>query len=201
MVTKWREIRLWYSESGPINWHDLYVFKRNKIMPILKDLGIRDFLVLDEPQWLLLRVEVDDKTLKEIKQKLENSIAKNWIFRDVTIAEWSPEEDAKGRILGARERARTRVGVSFQGVPEGGWRIIGIKDGRWIAGPDDLERKTREFARFMSRVVGQFTRAYIEEIPDGVDDPWMLSVFIHLLLNSISVWQNLEQAARNFPFI
>ena len=201
MVTKWREIRLWYSESGPINWHDLYVFKRNKIMPILKDLGIRDFLVLDEPQWLLLRVEVDDKTLKEIKQKLENSIAKNWVFRDVTIAEWSPEEDAKGRILSARERARTRVGVSFQGVPEGGWRIIGIKDWRWITEPDDLERMTREFALFMSRAVGQFTRAYIEEIPDGVDDPWMLSVFIHLLLNSISVWQNLEQAARNFPFI
>ena len=90
------------------------------------------------------------------------------------------------RILEARERVRQRVRVSFEGVPEGGWKIETYLEDRWIAKPDDLNLKIEKFARFMSKVVGKFTRAYLEEIPERVDDRWLLSVFIHLLLHSIS---------------
>lgn len=89
------------------------------------------------------------------------------------------------------------------GVPEGGWKVLGRgqTDGNWVAGPDDLERKVEEFARFMTKVAGNFTRAYLNEFQERVDDPWMLSVFIHLLLDSVSVWQNSERRARDFPYV
>ena len=41
---------------------------------------------------------------------------------------------------------------------------------RWIAKPDNLDLKSEKFATFMSRVVGKFTRAYLQEIPERVND-------------------------------
>lgn len=203
-IVKWRELRFWYSERfrsrGPEGWRVLYDFKRNSLLPILERYNIHDFLILDEPEFVLLRIEVDEEKLSEIKRAAQSSVEQSPDFTRVTVVDWSPEADARTRILGARERAR-EMGISFLGIPLGGWKITGRRAGRWIAAPDDLERKTGEFARFMSRVAGRFTRAYLQEIPQGVDDRWLLSVFIHLLLDSVSVWQRPEKEARAFPFI
>lgn len=203
-TVKWHELRLWYSERflsrRHQTWRVLYDFKRSSLLPILEQHEIHDFLLLDEPDFVLLRVEVGDEKISKIKQAIQSSIEQSPDFAQVTVVDWSPEADAKTRILGARERAEG-MGISFLGIPPGGWKITGIDTGRWIAAPDDLERKVGEFARFMSRVVGQFTKAYLREIPQGIDDRWMLSVFIHLLLDSVSVWQQMEKETRNFPFI
>ena len=71
----------------------------------------------------------------------------------------------------------------------------------WIPAPDDLDLKTKEFAIFMTRVVGKFTRAYVEQMPRKVDDRWLFSVLIHLLLNSITVDQLQENETREFPYV
>jgi hypothetical protein len=205
VMKKWCEIQICYSEafkSRP-NWSDTYRLKREGLVPILDKYKIDDFLTLDEPGFVLFRVEIDEAILGQIMADLKEFIGKEQSFSGINAVDWSPEEDARARILSAKQRAM-EMGVSFLGgVPDGGWKILGIDQAnkRWQGGPDDLERKVAEFSRFMARVNGQFTRAYLKEIEIGVDDPWMLSVFMHLLLDSISVWHNTENMARAFPFI
>lgn len=176
----------------------LFRFKK-ELLPVLDKYGIKDFLILDEGDYFLLRVELDDKTVEDFKEELDKLVAKTSDFTDVKLETWSPEGDAKRRILGARGRAIER-GVSFEEIPEGGWKIESWRDDRWIVEPDDLDEKIEKFARFMTRVIGKFTRAYLEEIPERVDDRWLLSVFIHLLLHSISE-QRFERQTRAFPAI
>jgi chromosome segregation ATPase len=115
---------------------------------------------------------ISEKTYVEVKQKNEN------------ILKQIQEELSQ---LNAGEK------FSFKNLPS---MINDLKDKS-----NALERKVEEFSRFMTKVTGQFTKAYIKEIPNVVDDPWMLSVFVHLLLDSVSIWQNLEKLTRDFPFI
>jgi len=204
-MKKWCEIRVCYSESfrRRQDWRDTYRLKREGLLPILDKYKIDYFLTLDEPDFVLFRVEIDEAILGQITADLKEYISKGSSFSEIQTADWSPEADARARILSAKQRA-LQMGVVFrEGLPSGGWKILGTNQAnrQWQGGPDDLERKVAEFSRFMARVNGQFTRAYLKEIETDVDDPWMLSVFTHLLLDSISIWQNLEKQARAFPFI
>lgn len=204
-MKKWCEIQICYSEAfrGQPDWSDTYKLKRECLLTILDKYGIENFLTLDEPDFVLFRVEIDDSILGQIVADIKEFIGKGSRFSSVNTADWSPEVDARARILSAKQRA-VEMGVVFpEGVPDGGWKILGFEQtgNKWHAGSDDLERKVAEFSRFMARVNGHFTRAYLAEIEKVIDDPWMLSVFVHLLLDSISIWQNTENMARAFPFI
>ena len=53
----------------------------------------------------------------------------------------------------------------------------------------------------MTRVLGVFTERYLLEMPFRVEDRWLMSVFLHLMLDSISVWHLEEKEIREFPFI
>lgn len=174
----------------------LFRFKKG-ILPTLDKYNIKYFLILDEGNFFLLRAEIDNETEENLKKEFDSLVDESSNFDDVTITSWSPENDARKRILGARERVKQQMRVSFKGIPEGGWKIETFLEDRWIAKPDDLNLKIENFSRFMSKVMGKFTRAYLEEIPERVDDRWLLSVFIHLLLHSISE-QRSEMEIRHF---
>ena len=203
----------------------LYRFKREVLLPIIEKRNIQNFLILDEfldkERFVLLRVNVDEETSKQIKRDIEKMIQQNefkQFFTHVKLEVWSPLEDAKSRILKARKGAEQR-GVSFKGIPKGGWKVTGIKGYKlspiglgpviglagittlpeWDVAPEDLEHKAELFARFMTNVAGQFTKAFLREISEYIDDRWLLSVFIHLLLNSLSIWY--EDEARLFPYV
>jgi hypothetical protein len=176
----------------------LFRFKKGLLLTLDKN-GINYFLLLDEGDYFLLRVEVNNETAESLKKEFDGLVGGSPDFDDVTVTNWLPEDDAKKRILDARERSKQR-GISFQGIPEGGWKIEAWDGAQWVAKLDDLEMKADKFARFMSKVAGKFTRAYLEEISERVDDRWLLSVFIHLLLHSVSE-QRFEEETRAFPWI
>lgn len=204
-MKKWCEIQICFSEAfkNQPDWNDPYKLKRECLLPILDEYKIENFLTLDEPDFVLFRVEIDEGVLEKIVADIKEFISKGSRFSSINTAEWSPEDDARSRILSAKQRA-VEMGVAFpNGVSEKGWKILGFDHTtrKWHGGPDDLERKIAEFSRFMAKVNGQFTRAYLSEIENGIDDPWLLSVFVHLLLDSISIWQGTENMARAFPFI
>jgi len=177
----------------------LFHFKK-RLLPILDRYHVEDFLILDEGRYFLLRVEVSDEIANRMREDFDNLVYGNSDFDKVVPATWELENDARGRILGARERAIQGLRIPFEGIPEGGWKIETWCEGNWIAKPDGLSLKTEKFARFMSKVMGKFTRAYLEEIPERVDDRWLLSVFVHLLLHSVSE-QRFERETRAFPWI
>lgn len=194
-MQKWREFRFWYATAPKPD--DLFVFKRDHLVPILEKHNIEDFLMLDEPKFLLLRVAVDEQLAKQIESSLKDAMQSESIFSNLTMESWSPVTDARERILAARKRANVP-----EEIPEGGWMITGkAADGKWIPVPEDLDRQVSAFSSFMSRVVGKFTKAYLKEMPYRVEDRWLMSVFLHLASNSISVWQKQENESREFPYV
>ena len=192
---EWLEFRIWYGEK--LDRDKLYAL-RKALLPILNRHKIENFLVLNEPNFVVFRVEVDEDIMNDIKKSLQSIIYQSEnAFSRVTVDKWFPEQDAKNRILGAAQRA----GLELE---EGkGWMIKGRDslEQRWIPAEDDLELKITEFSIFMKKVVGKFTRAYIEEMPRSIEDRWLLSVLLHLLLNSISINQIQEKEIREFPYI
>ena len=114
------------------------------------------------------------------------------------VENWSPEDDARNRIISAARQ----LGVQLQNGK--GWRIAGRDplNRLWVHAADgQLDTKTQEFAIFMTRVLGQFTKAYLRQMPRRTDDRWLLSVMMHLVMNSISVNNYEEDEARSFPYV
>lgn len=191
---EWREFRLWYATTPDPD--ALFRFKRTKLLPVVQKYGIVNFLVLDEPEFVLLRVEAEEQVEKLIESSLKDCVQSTQLFGRVTVESWSPIADARSRILAARQR----VGVPAE-IPDGGWMIKGkTADGKWVPAPEDLDKQVEAFSTFISRVVGKFTKAYIEEMPYRVEDRWLTSVFLHLILDSISTWQREENESREFPY-
>lgn len=192
----WSEFQLWYGERTPTI--DALYETRRQLLTILEKEHLPDFLILNEPKYVLLRVEVDDQGRAEIERLLNDLVAESQgNFARVTVESWSPEDDARGRILSAAGK----LGLQLQDGK--GWMITGREplNRLWIPTDDDLDTKIREFAIFMTKVVGQFTRAYISQMPRRISDRWLLSVMTHLLMNSISLHNIEEDEIRAFPYV
>jgi hypothetical protein len=193
----WCEFQLVYGKK--LNHQKLYDL-RKALLSILDEHKIEDFLVLNEPNCVLFRVEVDEKTKESIHGKLKNLAKQSQdAFADAQIGEWNPRDDAKNRIL----KVAKDLSLQVRGIPEGqGWMIAGREplNNLWVPDKDDLELKIEEFSVFMTRVVGKFTKAYFQNMPRKIQDRWLLSVLIHLLLNSICLDQIQEKETRDFPY-
>jgi hypothetical protein len=214
-MAEWYEFRLWWDTNRKydnvftfINY--VFTFKKKCILAVLDKYGIDDFLMLDEPGFVLLRVNVSKQCSNQILEYFEEQIKTEPLVSKVTLDVWSPTEDAKNRILEARKRAEKisqdpEVPMEIQGleeIPLGGWMINGrTPDGKWKAEAEKLDKQIEAFSIFMTKVVGNFTKAYIKEMPYRVEDRWLMSVFIHLLLDSISIGHTEEYEMRGFPFI
>jgi len=211
-MAEWYEFRLWWGTNP--NQENVFAFKKKCILLILEKYGIEYFLMLDECEdehfFVLLRVNVSRECSNQILNDFEEMIKVEPIISKVTLDGWSPIEDAKKRILEARKRAEKlsqipEVPMEIQGleeIPLGGWMIIGkTPNGKWKAEAEKLDKQIEAFSVFMTKVVGKFTKAYIKEMPYRVEDRWLMSVFMHLLLDSISTWKPEEKEIREFPYV
>jgi len=192
----WSEFQLWYGEMVPTI--DALYETRRQLLSILEKEQMTDFLILNEPKYLLLRAETNDQSRNEIGGLLTDLVTESQgRFARLAIENWSPENDARSRILNA---ARA---LGLQLEDGRGWKIAGREplNKLWVPTDDDLDTKIREFTIFMTKVVGQFTRAYLGQMPRRMTDRWLGSVMTHLLLNSISVNNYEEDEIRSFPYV
>lgn len=120
------------------------------------------------------------------------------MFTRITKETWSPALDAENRIIAAKQRLSGDDYI-FGKV---GWKIVGKDENdQWLITNEDLDKQVDAFSIFMTEVLGAFAKRYIEKMPYMVEDRWMLSVFEHLMLDSISVWQAAENEVREFPYV
>lgn len=197
-MTRWREFRLWYGATRSLE--RVYEFKRDTLLPLLEGSGVGYAFILDESDFVLARMDIDEPE-KRIQSELGPILSKDQPFSRVTVENWSPEEDARNRIQSALARLRASGWVPTEAFGPG-WGVTG-RDARgtWQIVGEDIEEKTSDFARFMSQVAGDFTRSYLRAMPRRITDRWLKSLFIHLLLDSISTPQNEEEEIRSFPYI
>ena len=190
----WRELRFWYADE--VSRESLYEYKREVILPALEEFGITSFLFLDQHKFFPLRVKCSEKIFDELFARLESDLS--LMFTRVTKETWSPSFDAENRIISAKQR------LSGDDYLYGkvGWKILGKDENdQWLIDTEDLEKQSEAFSIFMTDVLRVFTKKYIEKMPYMVEDRWMLSVFMHLMLDSISVWQEMENEVREFPYV
>jgi hypothetical protein len=169
------------------------------LLTIVEKKKIADFLILNESKFVLLRAQADEQGKAEIEKLLIDLVAQSQgKFARVAVENWSPEDDARDRILSAARQ----LGIQLQNGKA--WRIAGREplNRLWVPAADEqLDTKTKEFAIFMTKVLGQFTKAYLNQMPRRTDDRWLLSVMIHLVMNSISVNNYEEDEIRSFPYV
>lgn len=193
-MSDWFEFRFWY--SGRHSASHIYEYKRNVLLPALRTYGLEHFLILDEPEFMLVRTPPENGLKENLPVSLESSLAP--IFLNITVESWSAVEDAKSRILSSKKK------IPNQPLPDDdrGWDVRGKNgQGQWFFSPTDLDPEVEAFAKFMTNVAGKFTEAYISEMPSKVENRWLMSLFLHLMMDSISTWQREEQEIREFPYI
>ncbi len=193
-MSDWLEFRFWY--FGNKSASRLYEYKRDILLPALRARGLEHFLLLDEPEFMLLRTPPEKGLKENLPTSLEPSLAP--IFSKITVERWSAVEDARNRILSSKKKLQN------QPLPDddGGWEVRGKNDqGQWIISPTDLDLEVEAFAKFMTDVTGKFTEAYISEMPSRIENRWLMSLFLHLMMDSISIWQQEENEIREFPYI
>ena len=117
-MSEWHEFRLWWDINR--NPDNVFAFKKTNMLPILEKYGVEDFLMLDEPEFVLVRIDIDGKSAKLIYSDLKKVIQAEPLFLEVTVESWSPTEDARNRILSARGKVPLPADI-----PEGGWMIKG----------------------------------------------------------------------------
>jgi hypothetical protein len=192
-MVDWREIRLWYANLTSLD--ALFDYKRS-LVEVLGSHNVDQFMILAEEEYLLVRVMVEEDLLKTLVSALGGTLAP--LFGRITLESWPPAEDARKRILSAKTAIQARTKI--QGLPSGdsGWEVK-KNDAGWYGIPADLETQVEAFTIFMTRVAGQFTRVYMKEMPSKIPNRWLMSVFLHLMLNSISFDLLEEKEIRQFP--
>jgi len=161
----------------------------NEIYPLVDTLGIDEYHVLYElmsngREWstyiafLALRVNATFEQIKGIESYLDKLNMK------YDILPYSYMIDAHNRVT--RECG---INDYFDTYHEG-W------SNKYCANPI----KEIEFAKVLS-CFGKCSRILIDELHPVPKDSWLLSVMIHLILNSLGLNHNQEKKVRDFPFI
>jgi len=138
----------------------LYRLKRKTFLAVLDNYDVNDFIALDEirANFILLRINVSkdkaESIMKEIMEKLKSgpNYSKYFDFaKELKIAEWSREGDARNRILSAAKR------IGLQPPLGKGWKAVGMESYRvelglgprfklkpqWRYAYEDLDLKSR----------------------------------------------------------
>jgi len=194
VMRDWIEFRFWYSRRPSPS--QLFEYKKKTLIPTLQSHEIEHFLLLDEPEFMLVRIPPSNGLEDVLPTILESSLAP--LFSKITIEKWSAIEDARNRILSSKMK------LPNQPLPNDGqgWKVHGKNDqGQWVITPAELDSEAETFAKFMTHISGKFTEAFISELPSKVENIWLMSLFLHLMMDSISIWQTEENQIREFPYI
>ncbi len=92
-MAEWHEFSLWYAINN-LNPSDIFAFKKTHLLPMLERYGVEDFLMLDERDFVVLRVDINGESAKRILSDLEETIADD---RAIDLEAWL---DARTFLLG-----------------------------------------------------------------------------------------------------
>jgi len=203
-MNKWQEFRLIITHEAKRKvWpKDNYDLIRSSLLPIINQIDLEEFLILNYFQpgredLIRFRVPAETQILQIVKEHLDNLKIKG-IIHDYEEEVWEPAKDASNRINSAK--AKLEQGFKTR-IETTGWQIVGKTNSQWMISSIDYGKKLSDFNTILTRVVGRCTKAFIEELGERPIDRWLMSLFIHLLLNSICCSKVEEREIRDFPYV
>jgi hypothetical protein len=183
------------AELRDINEHpEDYVEDRNRKNSVIlsligktRDLGIEEYhafrYVAPDPDtssmkgFLLFRFFADENTTGQIRNALSSVQDQGRIdaFSDPT--NYDPHADAQARF--GLESTQRKMSVLFRN-------------------PD---QNVAQFETILKTTVAKCVEKFLEDFPEPPQDIWLMSVFLHLFLNSLGYDSFKEGAIRGFPFM
>lgn len=125
--------------------------------------------------FILFRVKTNEKKL-DLARKLLQELERQKEIVSWKEDEWEPKEDAKTRIVSASKKLGLPSNVAF--------RVMGpCMFNQKVA----VEERVKQLESIFTKAVGSCTKALYEALDSKPTDPWMISLFIHLILNSLDI--------------
>ena len=190
----WIEYRIFWAQPGI---PERYSVIRERIFPVFGD-RFGGHLILNHSVYS--RVRVDDT----IQETSHLDAALDALFSEGVLTRWEKEEsrpdvDAHNRVVEAKERAHTGGGVTWKtrfGIVQ-----VSIPPLLWQTGLAD-EQVEKQFELLMTKFVAPASKAYFDCFDRPPQAEWLVSMLIHLLLNSVCCAgpdEGLEPASRVTP--
>lgn len=193
----WYEFRLIFSDaSQKRNWgEENFHFIKKHIVPITSQFEILNFHVLnyfnpsERTDFIRFRVEVSQKELLSLLSKFDE-LKHNADIMDYQYEKWCPRGDVERRMEDVRQQLERIWRNSVENkIVDKNWKLIDCVDEKYIIDETDyneFSKKAEAFKIFITRILGPWTKLFIEEMKLKPEDRWLLSLFIHLLLNSLA---------------
>jgi len=169
----WKEFRLIMSDPPRVTDHFSLIKKH--LIPHVEAVTIRKFLILnyfDQYRDLIrFRVYAGWNDFNKTRAFLGGLQKDNHILR-YEESDWDPARDAADRIRSAGEK----FGIKFEN-----WILL---PGKNVA-RGNYSAKLEQLTTIFADVVGQCTKTFYNTIESKPQDVWVMSLFLHLVLNSL----------------
>lgn len=188
----WHEFRLIFSDAvSRRNWPtENYEFVKARLIPLIRTAGIQNFQILNyynpskQEDFIRFRVEANPELLKLVEDEIRK-YKRSGLIKDYEREIYSPQHDAENRLESVRQNLERQLGRPLSRD----WKIVSFKDNKWAVDTSDSDEygnKLAAFETFLTRILGRWTRLFVEEMKIRPDDRWLISLLVHLLLNSLT---------------
>ena len=134
--------------------------------------------------FIRFRVEASPMTIKKVDSEIKK-LEQEGLIRSFMKESYNPRQDAERRLESVRQRLEAMWGKPVSK----NWKIIGLRDNKLAVDESDTTayaKKLEAFEAFLNRVLGKWTKLFVEEIHIKPEDKWLVSLFIHLMINSLA---------------
>lgn len=176
-VRNWKEFRLTITDPPSYKGH--FELIKNHLIPFIEKIGVRFWVTnyFDQTRdYILLRVEVNKNELKLTEDFLKELENQKIIVRYDPPKDWNPKNDARNRIISASRELGLPSDIAFK-----------IQGPYLLNQKIALEERVDQLGLIFSEAVGSCTKVLYKTLKSKPTDPWMMSLFIHLILNSIDI--------------
>jgi len=168
-------------------YHERRGFVRTNLIRRIRELNIQEYHILNyievDPNtgvkkgFMRFRLLADENTTGQVNDSLGNLQDQNRLDEFSEPTSYDPHHDAQARF--GLESAQRKMGVLFEN-------------------PDiNITR----FELMLKRTVKNCMEKFLEDFQEPPRDIWLMSVFLHLLLNSLGYDEFRERAIRGFPYM
>jgi len=175
MSLAWTQFRLIL--TNPANHTEHFGLIRNELIPFVEENAFSFWITnYSNPaeDFILFRVKHSQSQIETIQNFLNDLKRRNFIV-DWQESSWSPSVDAQARISNLKKC----------GFDPSANMIIDFNGKQVLIRPDhNIEERQHQLASLFE-ALGECTKAIYMHLENKPKDLWIISVFIHLLLNSI----------------
>jgi hypothetical protein len=188
----WYEFSLYFSDASKSrNWtQENYDFIKKHVLPTVVKIDIPNFHILNYfdsskgYDCIRFRVEASTAIIEKVDFEIDR-LKQEGLVQSYTKESFNPRQNAEIRIESARKKLEGMLGRPLSN----NWKIVGFRDNNMVIDESDTSEYTKKvdaFEAFLNRVLGKWTKLFVEEMDVKPKDKWLFSLFIHLMINSLA---------------